>query len=157
MSGKRTNQVSLWIIIMAVVAGCDQHTFQYQEDEGVSLSIHQMQFIDNQIGEAANSNRTGDVSGWIREVARRQGPNFFRCRANSNFWVCVNSDSRYWRSWNTNEEHAIGDNEVIMYAPMRFISETERRSFYVGLLSSGNQTNLTERPAWQPVQFKREP
>lgn len=138
------------IVISILLMGCHQHAFRYQQDEGISLSYHQMQLVSAQMFLAAESNKTASVSDLMQEVMRQRGRDFFRCSVNSNFWICINPDINSWR---ISESNSTGNtpvtNGIIMYTPIQFISAAEKRPFFVGLLYTGETTNLTDKPKWQ--------
>lgn len=103
-------------------------------------------WLSTVIAKAALEDGTNlDVEDAIRTVAGEKGYDFFRSAEPDKDWVRINPDTLKWKN---GEKFA---SEVALYSIIHHGYPRNKEFTLVGLNFAGDQVNLTNPPAWNPV------
>jgi hypothetical protein len=83
----------------------------------------------------------------VRAIALEKGWDYFRCEANTNYWLRVNSDSEKWHNSN------VHSNEIAIFSPL-VIRDKLTNAPIAAITFAGKCVRLKSIPDWKPLNLE---
>jgi hypothetical protein len=137
----------IWLGMLIVVSACDTRVADTEVGDAlgtehrltaVSASVYQIA-LDNEIPEWELV-----LTQCVAWVAAERGASYFTSPTEDRLSLKLNPSQEMWRS-PTNYQA-----EVMIYSP-RLFKPRNANPYYVGILFSGERTNLSRLPDWRPL------